>query len=57
MGESDEHVFLLDQRQCVLIRVPKRVAHGAGLPEKTTVEVDVRKDALAGCAAGSAESL
>jgi hypothetical protein len=57
VGESDEHVFLLDQRQCVLLRVPKRVADGAGLPEKTTMGVEVRKGALVGCAAASTESL
>lgn len=41
----------------LVIRVPKRVADWAGLPEKAAVEVEVRKGTLAGCAAASAESL
>ena len=57
MDESHGHVLLLDRRQCVLLRVPKRVADGAGFPEKTTMGVEVRKGALADSAAASAESL
>ncbi|MDH4085537.1 MAG: hypothetical protein OEV27_13255 [Nitrospira sp.] len=41
----------------LVILMPKRVADGAGLPEKAIMEVEVRKGTLASCAAASAASL